>query len=100
MRFPEVADAATSKGLLRFSPKRSSRRCCTKAGPSRWLRLPCPAPGTSCWSSGPKAGCPRGAGALRERGARAYRLGKSVLRTSTAGTAAAALLLGRTGRWS
>lgn len=34
-----------------------------------------------------------------EAGARPYRLGPSVLRTSTAGTAAAALLLGRTGRW-
>jgi 16S rRNA (uracil1498-N3)-methyltransferase len=35
-----------------------------------------------------------------EAGARAYVLGRSVLRTSTAGTAAAALVLGRTGRWS
>lgn len=33
-------------------------------------------------------------------GARTCRLGPSVLRTSTAGTAAAALLMGRTGRWS
>src|SRR5690606_28157737 len=32
-------------------------------------------------------------------GARVCRLGRRVLRTSTAGTAAAALLLGRTGRW-
>jgi 16S rRNA (uracil1498-N3)-methyltransferase len=37
---------------------------------------------------------------FREAGAKAYVLGRSVLRTSTAGTAAAALLLGRTGRWS
>ncbi|GHH87350.1 ribosomal RNA small subunit methyltransferase E [Streptomyces sulfonofaciens] len=35
-----------------------------------------------------------------EAGARVCRLGRTVLRTSTAGTAAAALLLGRTGRWS
>ncbi|MEV5940932.1 16S rRNA (uracil(1498)-N(3))-methyltransferase [Streptomyces sp. NPDC051994] len=33
-------------------------------------------------------------------GAKPYRLGSSVLRTSTAGTVAAALLMGRTGRWS
>ena len=33
-------------------------------------------------------------------GAAAYRLGDSVLRTSTAGTVAAAVLLARTGRWS
>ena len=34
-----------------------------------------------------------------EAGAAPYRLGSSVLRTSTAGVAAGALLLGRTGRW-
>lgn len=33
-------------------------------------------------------------------GASAYRLGRSVLRTSTAGVAAAAVLLAHTGRWS
>ncbi|MDT0307468.1 16S rRNA (uracil(1498)-N(3))-methyltransferase [Streptomyces sp. DSM 44917] len=38
--------------------------------------------------------------AFAEAGARPCRLGPTVLRTSTAGTAAAALLLGRTGRWS
>lgn len=35
-----------------------------------------------------------------EAGADPYRLGRSVLRTSTAGTAATAVLLARTGRWS
>ncbi len=86
--FPVVADAATSRGLRHFWPKRSSRRCCTRAGRSRWPTSPCPPRVTSCWSSAPKAGWPRGVGAVRERGARAYRLGRSVLRTSTAGTAA------------
>ena len=38
--------------------------------------------------------------AFAQAGAAPYRLGPSVLRTSTAGTAAAALLLGRSGRWS
>jgi 16S rRNA (uracil1498-N3)-methyltransferase len=37
--------------------------------------------------------------AFGDVGAVAYRLGPTVLRTSTAGTAAAALLLGRTPRW-
>jgi 16S rRNA (uracil1498-N3)-methyltransferase len=37
---------------------------------------------------------------FEEAGAKPYRLGRSVLRTSTAGTAAAAVLLARTGRWS
>ena len=38
--------------------------------------------------------------AFTAAGAAAYRLGDSVLRTSTAGTVAAAVLLARTGRWS
>ncbi|MDT3395658.1 16S rRNA (uracil(1498)-N(3))-methyltransferase [Streptomyces sp. B1866] len=50
---------------------------------------------------GPEGGvAPEELAAFAEAGARPYRLGRSVLRTSTAGTAAAALLLGRTGRWS
>ena len=38
--------------------------------------------------------------AYADAGATAYRLGPSVLRTSTAGVAAAAVLLSRTGRWA
>jgi 16S rRNA (uracil1498-N3)-methyltransferase len=38
-------------------------------------------------------------GVFTKAGARAYRLGPTVLRTSTAGTAAAAVILARTGRW-
>ncbi|WP_326697417.1 16S rRNA (uracil(1498)-N(3))-methyltransferase [Streptomyces sp. NBC_01754] len=50
---------------------------------------------------GPEGGvCPQELAAFAEAGAPPYRLGPSVLRTSTAGTAAAALLMGRTGRWS
>jgi 16S rRNA (uracil1498-N3)-methyltransferase len=33
-------------------------------------------------------------------GARPYRMGPTVLRTSTAGTVAAAVLLARSGRWN
>ena len=49
---------------------------------------------------GPEGGVsPEELAAFAEAGAEPYRLGRSVLRTSTAGTAATALLLGRTGRW-
>ena len=49
---------------------------------------------------GPEGGVsPEELEAFGAAGAGAYRLGRSVLRTSTAGTAAVALLLGRTGRW-
>lgn len=50
---------------------------------------------------GPEGGVsPEELAAFAEAGAAAHRLGRSVLRTSTAGTAAVALLLGRTGRWA
>lgn len=49
---------------------------------------------------GPEGGiAPEELAACTAAGARSCRLGPSVLRTSTAGTAAAALLLARTGRW-
>jgi 16S rRNA (uracil1498-N3)-methyltransferase len=50
---------------------------------------------------GPEGGVsPDELAAFAEAGAAPHRLGNTVLRTSTAGTAAAALLLARTGRWS
>ncbi|MGY5107025.1 RsmE family RNA methyltransferase, partial [Streptomyces sp. 900105245] len=49
---------------------------------------------------GPEGGVsPEELAVFEEAGALPMRLGRSVLRTSTAGTAAVALLLGRTGRW-
>jgi hypothetical protein len=49
---------------------------------------------------GPEGGIsPAERAALRESGAIEARLGPTVLRTSTAGAAAAALLLSRIGRW-
>ncbi|MFD8553875.1 RsmE family RNA methyltransferase, partial [Streptomyces fradiae] len=62
---------------------------------------PLPAGGRIVLVVGPEGGvAPDELAAFAAAGARPYRLGRSVLRTSTAGTAATALLLGRTGRWS
>ncbi|GAA2944595.1 MULTISPECIES: 16S rRNA (uracil(1498)-N(3))-methyltransferase [Streptomyces] len=59
-----------------------------------------PAQGSIVLVVGPEGGVsPQELAAFAEAGAPPYRLGPSVLRTSTAGTAAAALLMGRTGRW-
>ncbi len=50
---------------------------------------------------GPEGGItPAETGALTEVGATAARLGPTVLRTSSAGMAAAAVLLSRAGRWA
>lgn len=50
---------------------------------------------------GPEGGiAPEELAAFAAAGAAAYRLGPTVLRTSTAGVAALAVLLARTGRWS
>lgn len=50
---------------------------------------------------GPEGGIsPEELARFAEAGARPYRMGPTVLRTSTAGTAAAAVLLARSGRWS
>ncbi|MFE2654088.1 16S rRNA (uracil(1498)-N(3))-methyltransferase, partial [Streptomyces sp. NPDC059346] len=103
VRFPEVADAATTKqvaalladadfaGVLHEDRDHDSTPLATAA---------LPAAGSIVLVVGPEGGVsPQELAAFAEAGARPYRLGRSVLRTSTAGTAATALLLGRTGRW-
>ncbi len=50
---------------------------------------------------GPEGGIsPAEAGALAQAGATAARLGPAMFRTSSAGIAAAAILLSRAGRWA
>jgi 16S rRNA (uracil1498-N3)-methyltransferase len=59
-----------------------------------------PAAGEVVVVVGPEGGIsPEELAVLAGAGATAYRLGPTVLRTSTAGTAAAAALLSRTARW-
>ncbi|WP_406484322.1 16S rRNA (uracil(1498)-N(3))-methyltransferase [Streptomyces microflavus] len=103
VRFPEVTEAMTTKqvaallagadlaGVLHEDRDHDSTPLATAE---------LPATGTIVLVVGPEGGVsPQELVAFAEAGARPYRLGRSVLRTSTAGTAAAALLLGRTGRW-
>ncbi|MFE7458046.1 16S rRNA (uracil(1498)-N(3))-methyltransferase [Streptomyces sp. NPDC057554] len=103
VRFPEVAEAMTTKqvaallagadfaGVLHEDRDHDSTPLATAE---------LPATGTIVLVVGPEGGVsPQELAAFAEAGARPYRLGRSVLRTSTAGTAATALLLGRTGRW-
>ncbi|MEU1174832.1 16S rRNA (uracil(1498)-N(3))-methyltransferase [Streptomyces microflavus] len=103
VRFPEVTEAMTTKqvaallagadlaGVLHEDRDHDSTPLATAE---------LPATGTIVLVVGPEGGVsPQELAAFAEAGARPYRLGRNVLRTSTAGTAAAALLLGRTGRW-
>ncbi|MEU6199232.1 16S rRNA (uracil(1498)-N(3))-methyltransferase [Streptomyces sp. NPDC047061] len=104
VRFPEVADAATTKQVAALLAKADLAAVLHSdfghgSEPLAEVRLP--AAGEIVLVVGPEGGVARDEVALfEEAGARAYTLGPTVMRTSTAGTAAAALLLGRTGRWS
>ena len=88
-------------------PPRSRRGCATRHPPScstrtppcRSRRRPCPTPVTYCSSSAPRAACrPRSSRRSPQAGAVAVRLGSTVLRSSSAGPAALAVL-SATSRW-
>jgi 16S rRNA (uracil1498-N3)-methyltransferase len=104
LRFPEVADAATSRqvaALLATADFAAVLHEDRHYGSEPLATAELPAEGEIVLVVGPEGGVsPEELALFEEAGAKAYRLGPSVLRTSTAGTAAAALLMGRTGRWS
>ncbi|MGW0764319.1 16S rRNA (uracil(1498)-N(3))-methyltransferase [Streptomyces sp. NPDC002676] len=104
VRFPEVADAATTKQVAALLAKADFAAVLHSdfehdSAPLATAELP--DQGEIVLVVGPEGGVSRDELALFEgAGAQACVLGPTVLRTSTAGTAATALLLGRTGRWS
>ncbi|MEU9383357.1 16S rRNA (uracil(1498)-N(3))-methyltransferase [Streptomyces sp. NPDC048279] len=104
VRFPEVADTVTTKqvaALLGGAALAAVLHSDFEHGSEPLATVPLPADGEIVLVVGPEGGVARDEVALfEEAGARACTLGPTVMRTSTAGTAAAALLLGRTGRWS
>ncbi|MGW1000651.1 16S rRNA (uracil(1498)-N(3))-methyltransferase [Streptomyces sp. NPDC002520] len=104
VRFPEVADAATTKQvgvLLAKADFAAVLHSDFEHGSAPLADAELPADGEIVLVVGPEGGVsPEELALFAEAGARSYVLGPTVLRTSTAGTAAAALLLGRTGRWS
>lgn len=105
LRFPEVAEVLTTKqvgALLSAADFVAVLHEDPSAGGSEALATAVlPDTGSIVLVVGPEGGVsPEELAVFAEAGAKPYRLGSSVLRTSTAGTAAAALLLGRTGRWS
>ncbi|GGX25976.1 ribosomal RNA small subunit methyltransferase E [Streptomyces malachitofuscus] len=101
VRFPSVADAVTSKGVASLLAEAAFAAVLHESGTEPLSTAGLPVSGDIVLVVGPEGGVsPEELALFEAAGARAYRLGRSVLRTSTAGTAAAALLLGRTGRWS
>ncbi|MER5563485.1 MULTISPECIES: 16S rRNA (uracil(1498)-N(3))-methyltransferase [unclassified Streptomyces] len=104
VRFPEVREAMTTKQLAPLLAGADLAMVLheDRDHPSGALATAeLPAAGEIVLVVGPEGGVsPEELAVFAGAGARAYRLGASVLRTSTAGTAAAAVLLARTGRWS
>ncbi|MCP3755956.1 16S rRNA (uracil(1498)-N(3))-methyltransferase [Streptomyces sp. TBY4] len=104
VRFPEVAEALSTKQVAALLAEADLAVVLheDRDAPSGALATAeLPAAGSIVLVVGPEGGVsPDELAAFAAAGAHPYRLGRSVLRTSTAGTAAAAVLLARTGRWS
>ncbi|MFE1322993.1 16S rRNA (uracil(1498)-N(3))-methyltransferase [Streptomyces sp. NPDC058735] len=101
VRFPEVADLATTKQVAALLRDADFAAVLHESGELPLATAALPSAGEIVLVVGPEGGvAPQELALFEEAGAEAYRLGRSVLRTSTAGTAAAAVLLARTGRWS
>ncbi|GAA1354187.1 16S rRNA (uracil(1498)-N(3))-methyltransferase [Streptomyces beijiangensis] len=100
VRFPEVADALSTKQVAALLATADFAAVLHEEGTVSLAAAQLPAEGSIVLVVGPEGGVsPDELNAFAEAGAKPYVLGPTVLRTSTAGTAAAALLLGRTGRW-
>jgi 16S rRNA (uracil1498-N3)-methyltransferase len=101
VRFPEVADAATTKQVAALLAEADFAAVLHESGDEPLATVELPTRGEIVLVVGPEGGvAPEELAQFGESGARTFRLGHTVLRTSTAGTVASALLLGRTGRWS
>ncbi|RDG38037.1 16S rRNA (uracil(1498)-N(3))-methyltransferase [Streptomyces corynorhini] len=104
VRFPEVAGAMSTKqvaALLATADLAAVLHEDPEAGSAALATAELPCAGSIVLVVGPEGGVsPEELTAFAAAGARPYRLGPSVLRTSTAGTVAAALVMARTGRWS
>jgi 16S rRNA (uracil1498-N3)-methyltransferase len=100
LRFPEVAGLATTADVTALLRDAALGVVLHEEGGTPLATAELPREGGIVLVVGPEGGVsPEELTAFAEAGAHPFRLGPSVLRTSTAGTAATALLLGRTGRW-
>lgn len=101
VRFPQVAEAATTKQVAELLAGADFAAVLHESGDEALATAELPSSGEIVLVVGPEGGvAPEELALFAQAGGKAYRLGRSVLRTSTAGTAAAAVLLARTGRWT
>jgi 16S rRNA (uracil1498-N3)-methyltransferase len=97
---PEVTDLATTKALAQRVAAAACAVILEADAAARLHELPLPGKGEILLLVGPEGGItPEERALLRDAGAVEARLGPTVLRTSTAGAAATAILLSRTARW-
>lgn len=101
LRFPEVTAAMTTREVAEVLAGAAFAAVLHESGARPLATAELPSQGDIVLVVGPEGGvAPEELAAFAAAGAQPYRLGPSVLRTSTAGTAALALLLGRTARWA
>jgi 16S rRNA (uracil1498-N3)-methyltransferase len=98
---PEVADVASAGQVTQLIAKAACAIVAEPAAAGGLARLGLPESGDLLVVVGPEGGITdEESAAFHAAGAVACRLGPNVLRTSTAGAVAAAILLVRSGRWS
>jgi 16S rRNA (uracil1498-N3)-methyltransferase len=102
VRFPRLPEAKTTREVARSLVGEATFAAVLHESADEPLATaPLPGRGEIVLVIGPEGGITDAElAAFAEAGARPCRLGPTVLRTSTAGTAAAALILARTGRWA
>jgi 16S rRNA (uracil1498-N3)-methyltransferase len=97
---PEVTELATPAALAERVAAAACAVVLEADAPAKLHELALPGSGEVLLLVGPEGGIsPAERAALRDAGATEARLGPTVLRTSTAGAAAAVILLSRAGRW-
>ena len=100
-RFPAVAELSSTRQVASLLASASLAGVLSEESSSALSGVSVPGEGDLVMVVGPEGGIsPDELARFAEAGATAYRLGLSVLRTSSAGAAAAAVLLSRTSRWA
>ncbi|MFJ2953906.1 16S rRNA (uracil(1498)-N(3))-methyltransferase [Streptomyces sp. NPDC087270] len=101
LRFPSVAEQVTTRQLCALLAAADFAAVLHEEGTAPLAGARLPTTGSVVLVVGPEGGvAPEELALFADAGAAAYRLGPTVLRTSTAGVAAVSLLMARTGRWS